>query len=144
MAISSYKTFLMTSANGTTYTKLIDIKSYPDLGQAPEQLQATSLSDKQHVFVQGIQQTEALAFTANYTLADFRVVNALDDGAVHHFSVWLGGTENAVGVPTPTGSEGKYNFDAYCSVYVNGAGVNEIVEMTITLTPTTIVVPDDD
>lgn len=140
MAISSYKTFLMHSTDGTAYAKLIDIKSFPDLGQAPEQLQATSLSDKQHVFVQGIQQTEALAFTANYTLADFNTVNALDDGAIHHFSVWLGGTETQ-GVPTPTGSEGKYNFDAYCSVYVNGAGVNEIVEMTITLTPTTIVVP---
>ena len=31
MAITSYKTFLMHSADGTAYTKLVDIKEFPDL-----------------------------------------------------------------------------------------------------------------
>lgn len=33
MAISTYKTFLMYKASGgSTYSKLIDIKDFPDLG----------------------------------------------------------------------------------------------------------------
>ena len=35
-AISSYKVFLMyKKASGSTYEKLVDIKSYPDLGGTP-------------------------------------------------------------------------------------------------------------
>ena len=39
MATSTYKSYLMlgTTANTTTtYSKLVDIKDYPDLGGAPE------------------------------------------------------------------------------------------------------------
>lgn len=138
MAISSYKVFLMSGGDGNTYSKLVDIKDFPDLGQAPEALDATTLSHGQRVYVQGIQETEDLSFTCNYTKADYTTVKALDDGAAHKFAVWLGGTESG-GVVTPTGSDGKYSFEAFCSVFVNGTGVNEVVEMTITLTPTTVI-----
>ena len=38
MAISTYKIFLMKKGSGDTYEKLIDIKSFPDLGGSPEML----------------------------------------------------------------------------------------------------------
>lgn len=48
MAINTYKVFLMkgaTSGGNTTWTKLIDIKDFPDLGGSPEMLETTTLSD---------------------------------------------------------------------------------------------------
>ena len=48
----------------------------------------------------------------------------------------LGATENR-GVVTPTGSDGKFEFKGTPSVYVNGAGVNEVVGMTITFAAST-------
>ena len=35
MAISTYKVFLMKKGDGSTYSKLVDIKDFPDLGGAP-------------------------------------------------------------------------------------------------------------
>ena len=35
MAINTYGSYLMHSTDGTTYTKLLDIKDYPDMIEAP-------------------------------------------------------------------------------------------------------------
>lgn len=137
MAISSYKTFLMSSDDGTAYTKLIDIKSFPDLGGSPERLDTTTLSDKMRTYILGIQDTEEMEFTANYTKDDYTTLAALI-GQTKYYAVWFGGTESN-NVLTPTGSEGKFSFQGQLSVYVNGADVNEVVNMTITLVPSTII-----
>lgn len=134
MAISTYKVFLMKKEN-TTYSKLIDIKDYPDLGGAPEMLDTTTLSDRATTSIPGIQQMDALAFTANYTKDDYDKVKALE-GTEGEYAVWFGGTESA-GVVTPTGSEGKFEFKGTPSVYVTGGGVNEVVGMTVTFAAST-------
>ena len=136
MAISTYKVFLMhKTGTESTYTKLLDIKDYPDLGGAPEMLDTTTLSDKATTSIPGIQQVDALAFTSNYTSADFDKIKALE-GSESSFAVWLGGTETA-GVVTPTGSEGKFEFKGEPSVFVTGGGVNEVVGMTVTIAAST-------
>ena len=137
MAISTYKAFLMVK-DGNSYKKLIDIKEFPDLGGAPERLQTTTLSDKAHTYIAGIQDTEDLTFTANYTLEDFQAVNEYYDGAEYDWAVWLGGTESGATL-TPDGTDGKFEFKGMLSCYVNGGGVNEVVDMTITLTPSTVI-----
>ena len=134
MAISTYKVFLMKKDN-TTYSKLIDIKDYPDLGGAPEMLDTTTLSDRATTSIPGIQQMDALAFTANYTKDDYDKVKALE-GAEGEYAVWFGGTESA-GVVAPTGSDGKFEFKGTPSVYVTGGGVNEVVGMTVTFAAST-------
>lgn len=134
MAISTYKVFLMKKDN-ITYSKLIDIKDYPDLGGAPEMLDTTTLSDRATTSIPGIQQMDALAFTANYTKDDYDKVKALE-GTEGEYAVWFGGTESA-GVVTPTGSEGKFEFKGTPSVYVTGGGVNEVVGMTVTFAAST-------
>lgn len=140
MAISSYKVALMKgtgSGSSVTYTKLIDIKDFPDLGGAPENLETTTLSDGMRTYIPGIQDSEALEFTANYTAADFATLNALS-GQQNQYAVWFGGTVTD-GVFTPTGENGKFSFTADLNVFVAGAGVNEVVDMTITLTPSTVI-----
>lgn len=139
MAISTYKVFLMKKGTGDTYEKLIDIKDFPDLGGAPEMLETTTLSDGVQTYIPGIQSLEALEFTANYTKADFTTLKALEDTPTN-FAVWFGGTE-AGGVTTPDGSDGKFNFTGLLSVFVVGGGVNEVVDMTITIAPSSAITP---
>ena len=136
MSISTYKVFLMKKgATGSDYTKLIDIKDFPDLGGAPELLETTTLSDKMQTYIPGIQSNDALEFTANYTKEDYATLAAMKDTETK-FAVWFGGTESG-GVITPTGSEGKFEFSGILSVFVVGGGVNEVVDMTITIAPST-------
>lgn len=136
MAISTYKVFLMKKgATGDTWSKLIDIKEFPDLGGEPEMLETTTLSDNMQTYIAGIQSLDGLSFSANYDVTDFKTLKALE-GAKNSYAVWFGGTE-AAGVVTPTGSNGKFSFDGELSVYPVGGGVNEVVGMTITIAPST-------
>lgn len=134
MAISTYKVFLMMKKDAA-YEKLVDIKDFPDLGGSPEMLETTTLSDKMQTYIPGIQNLDALEFTANYTKTDFANLKELD-GVEHDFAVWFGGTEEA-NVLTPTGSDGKFEFKGQLSVFPVGGGVNEVVDMTITIAPST-------
>lgn len=141
MAISTYKVFLMkgttSSGSTTTWEKLIDIKDFPDLGGAPELLETTTLSDKMQTYIPGIQSNDALEFTANYTKADYEALVALADSE-EEYAVWFGGTESG-GVVTPDGSNGKFAFKGTLSVHVVGGGVNEVVDMNITIAPSTVI-----
>lgn len=138
MASSTYKTFLMlgtTSGSGssvtTTYSKLIDIIDFPDIGGSAEQIDVTTLSDKMRHYVNGVQQNESMNFTANYDKTDYTTLNT-HVGQKKKYSVWFGGTESN-GVVTPTGDLGKFDFEAEMSVFVNGAGVNQARTVTMTM-----------
>ena len=136
MAISTYKTFLMKGTGGS-WAKLIDIKEFPDLGGVPEMLDTTTMSDGARTYILGIQETEAMTFTANYTLADYSTIKALENIETD-FAVWLGATvENEIA--TPTGVDGKFEFKGYITVTKTGGGVNEVQNMTITIAPTTVI-----
>lgn len=141
-ATSTYKSFLMMKqASGSTYEKLVDIKSYPDLGGTPNMIETTTLSDPMTRQILGIQQVDSLEFIVNYTLADYKKLKALE-GSEHDFAVWFGGTETA-GVPTSTGEDGKVAFKGGLSVYINGGGVDEVREMTVTLAASTVIALDE-
>lgn len=142
MAISTYKVFLMESTDGkTTWSKVIDIKDFPDLGGTPEMLETTTLSDGMQTYIPGIQSLDALEFTANYTLEDYKKLKGMK-GTEKHLAVWFGGTESGDTV-TPTGSDGKFKFKGQISVYPVGGGVNEVVDMKITIAPSTPITLDE-
>ena len=134
MAISTYKSFLM-HKKSSTYEKLVDIKSFPDLGGSPELLETTTLSDGMTTNILGIQSLDALEFECNYTKEDYAKLKAME-GTEADFAVWLGGTVSGNTV-TPTGSEGKFEFKGQRAVYVNGGGVNEVVNMTVSIAAST-------
>ena len=138
MATSTYKTFLMQGSGTTTvtYTKLCDITEFPALGGDPEMLDTTTLSDRMRTYIQGVQDVgQGLQFTANYDKTTYGTLSTMSGEKM--FAVWFGGTENTSGSPTPTGSDGKFSFKGELSVYVNGAGVNAVRTMSITIAPTT-------
>ena len=126
MAISTYGVFLMHKGTGDSYTKLIDIKDFPDLGGAPEMLETTTLSDAMQTYIEGIQSADALEFTANYDKTKYTELNELK-GRKESYAVYFG----------EEGVNGKFIFDGYLSARVNGGGVNEVVGMTISIAPAT-------
>ena len=129
MAISTYGISLMYKvAEGNTYTKLIDIKDFPDLGGAPEMLETTTLSDSMQTYIPGIQSLDALEFTANYTLTDYKKITAMA-GTETAFAVWFG----------TDGADGKFEFKGQISAFLVGGGVNEVVSMTISIAPSTAI-----
>lgn len=140
MAISTYKIFLMQKKENA-WEKLIDIKEFPDLGGTPEMLETTTLTDRMQTYIPGIQSLDALEFTSNYTLDEYKKLKALD-GIENDYAVWFGGTESGDTV-TPTGVDGKFKFKGQLSVFPVGGGVNEVVDMTITIAPSTPITMDE-
>lgn len=136
MAMNSYGVFLMQEKSGSSgqFEKLVDIKDFPDIGGTPEMLQTTTLSNRGHTYIPGIDNNDNMEFTVNYTLDDYKKLKALK-GKKTKYAIWMGGSESEDTI-TPTGSEGKWDFEGYLNVTVKGAGVNEVVEMTVSIAPT--------
>lgn len=120
--------FLMYSADGESYERLVDISEYPDLGSAPETIDVTTLSDTIKKYILGIQDAGSLEFPSFYTPEAFKKIDALKNKECH-FAVWFGGTSTG-GTVTPTGDLTKVKFDGQISVYITGNGVNEARAMT--------------
>lgn len=136
--ISTYGTYLMyrTSTSGT-YTKLIDITSFPDLIPPKERIDITSLSDYMRVYINGIGDTSEFSFGANYTPDNYSAVVALENHQ-YDYAVWFGHSGDA-GSEVPDGHLGKFAWSGDISAGINGGGVNEAVGMTINCTPATVV-----
>lgn len=135
MAISTYQVFLMKDD-----APLIDIKSFGDIGGAPETLETTTLSDPMTTSILGIQSFDAIEFDANYTPEKYALLKkqADDDMAIAEtdqlptYGVWFGANPTS---KEPDGHNGKFSFKGRLSVHLTGGGVNEVVGMVITIAP---------
>lgn len=137
MATLTKKSFLMRKVS-STYSKLVDIKDYPDMKQTPETVDTTTLSDLMHTYIPALPDPGgALTFTANYIPTDYQTLEGLKDTECD-LALWLGGTE-ANGEATPTGSDGKFEFKGYIEVRLVGKGVGEVREMEISVIPSTVI-----
>lgn len=123
-AHSTIGTILEVSEDGSTWEKLCPVKKYPALGGAPEQIKTTDLEDNSQTFVPGVQTMEAMEFTANYTYENYSAVNT-KAGIPMHYRLKL--AKNA-GVAAWKGQH---------FVFVNEGEVNGVIEMTITVSPST-------
>lgn len=139
-ASSTYLSFLMHSTDGTAYTKLLDIKNYPDMGGDPELIDTTTLSDKMRTGVPGIIELDTLTFDANYDPDDYQACETLhqsDLAAPSYYAIWFGGTEVSGSDPTPTGALGKFAFKGKLTVYVTGGDVNAARAMRVSIAAAT-------
>ncbi len=126
---STYKTYLY--RNGA---KLIDIKDFGEPLSPREQLDTTVVSSDERTFMPGIRERSKIQFTCNYTkimFSDLKTVEAFEM-TNHSPSLYAIGFGNS-------GEDGLFAFNAYLSVSLKSAGVNEVVEMIITLYPTSAV-----
>ena len=140
MAENTSLTFLMKgSGTGTlTWTKLVDIKSYPDNKQARPTLDATTLSDtaKKYIFDIDDPGSSGMDFTCNYDATNYATILAME-GTETDLAIWLGGTVSD-GVATPTGSSGKFVGKGYVTVRLSGGQVSAVREMIVNVAPTKI------
>ena len=138
-ATITYLSFLMTKASGgNAFSKVVDIKDYPDILSAPENVETTTLTDAARCYIPGIQNVDgSMDFTCNYDLAAVTALEALK-GLKQEYQVWFGGTEVAGSDPTPTGDLGKFGGNGILSYTISGKGVNDVREIVIHIAPTDV------
>lgn len=129
-----------TGTGTLTWSKLVDIKDFPDLGAAPEPLETTTTSDPFRTYIPGIENTDQKTYTCNFTPEAYDTLVALK-GQEINVGMWFGASYSG-GVYTPDGSVAKFSGKGYVDVFVNGGGINEVVNMTVTLTMTQNFVKD--
>ena len=121
MAINSYKVELHNSATKEgSFTKFCDIKDFPDFGEV-EALETTTLSDPNQTYIPGIKNVEALAFTLNWEKTLAQTIKGME------------GTESYWKLVFS--DETSFSFAGYPTLGIVGKGVNEVMEMTLTILP---------
>ena len=123
-AVSTVGTVQKAGTAKSSLAQLCKIKSYPDLGGAPEQLETTDLEDDSQTFVDGVQSRDTVEFTANYTKESFDAVKA-KEGIEQKYQLEFG----------EAGEDGIFSWTGTHSVRVTGGEVNGVREMVITCTP---------
>lgn len=122
MAISSFGVSL--KYGSTEPQTEVVIKDFPSLLGKRSSLETTTLSDDAQTFIAGIrQQSESFDFTANYDATVYASLNALEDVQKWELSFSDGS---------------KYTWEGTVSVSVNEGSVDSVVEMTISVTPSTV------
>lgn len=118
MAMNTYNTKL------TIGTKSYAIKDFPSVLGQRSSLETTTLSDDAQTFIPGIrQQSENFPFLANYDPTVYQELNALTDDQECKLTF---------------GDGSGYTWEGGVSVSVNEGAVDAVLEMTITVTPSTV------
>lgn len=129
MAISTENTYLIVKES-STWKKVVDIISFPDMGGAPATIDTTTLSNHMKTSVPGLVDPGNLEFEANYTKADYTTVKEME-GADKDYGIQFG----------KDGADGVYTFKGKLACWIKGGGVEEAVKMGISIAPSTDIVP---
>lgn len=122
MAISTFGVKLTYGESSPTTE--IAIKDFPSLLGKRSSLETTTLSDDSQTFIAGIrQQEESFDFTCNYSADEYAAINELTK--IQKCKLAFSDGSN-------------YTWDGYISASVNEGSVDAVLEMTISITPTTV------
>lgn len=127
MAVNTANTILKSSSTKDgTFTKLLDITSYPDMGSTPSKLDTTDLSaTKLKTSILGLQETPDLTFEANYDLEKYAEISAMT--GTHFFRLEFG----------EDGKDGIFGWSGDIQIFITGGGVDEVRKMTVVLSAET-------
>lgn len=110
---------------GTSYTELEGLKEVPELGEDPEKIDNTCLSDTTKQYEYGIGDYGDLAYKFKYVndkeTSPYRVLRKLQENKI------TADFEQTY----PDGT--KVTFKAQCSVKLGGGGVNGVIDFTLNL-----------
>lgn len=148
-----------TASNTTTYTKLVDISEYPDIGSSVDSQDVTTLSDACHKYIDALPDPGgSLEFNGFLSIEDYNAVQAIS-GEEQKFVIAFGGhpsssdssimepdtiTGEPGGALTITAASGStvttflaVSFKGKIRVRLTGAGTDAARPVTYTVTPTT-------
>lgn len=118
MAMNTYNTKL------TIADKEYPIKDFPSILGKRSALETTTLSDDAQTYISGIRQTEeSFDFGSNYNAADYEAINALTGDQSCKLTF---------------GDGSSYSWSGSVSASINEGGVDEVLGMTISVTPSTV------
>jgi len=170
MASLTAGTFLMkgtvsSSDNTITYTKLVDISEYPDIGSSVDSQDVTTLSDACHKYIDALPDTNgSVEFNGWLKDEDYDAVMAIA-GQENYFCIAFGGSPTAsdssvlepdtitgtksgttLTITPKSGSEAAtflaVHFKGKIRVRLAGAGTDSARPVVYTITPTTGYVDD--
>lgn len=125
MSISTQGIQLKWGAASASLTKKVDIKDFPDLIGDPNLLETTTLADAAQTYIPGIKSTDMLQFTINYDKDIYTSCKA-DEGKALYYSL-----EFADG--------SKFEWEGQHTMGLPGKGVDEVVEATLNIVPSTVI-----
>lgn len=110
------------STSGTsTYTTLNNLRDIPDLGGSTDTIETTVLSDSAHTYIKGLEDYgTSLDFTFLYEKTQFGTLDALTGDVNWKVTLSDGST---------------FAFTGSCSVRLSGVGTNDVVEMVLSVVP---------
>ena len=92
MEKTTINTFLYHSEDGTSFSKLIDITSYPDIFTAPEKLDISDLSSDMKKYTPGMKDLADYEFGFNYTKTAYETCKKLEGKSTHYYQIRFGET----------------------------------------------------
>lgn len=123
MATSTYNTKLKIGS------KTYDIKDFPEILGQRSALETTTLSDDAQTYIAGIRQTpDSFPFLANYDKTIYAEINALTGDQECELTF---------------GDGSKFTWEGAVSASINEGDVDAVMEMTISVTPSTVPVWSD-
>ena len=125
MAISTFGVVLKWGESAENVSKVVDIKDFPSLIGDPNMLETTTLSDPQVTNIPGIKSSELLAFTYNYTSADYAAVEADANKPLHYCLEFSDGS--------------KFTWQGQHVNGLPGKGVDEVIDAVINCVPSSAV-----
>lgn len=142
---STYGTYLKVKASGgSDYKILCPIQDFPDLGGEPEMLQTTTLGDKAHTYIEGIQSMDALTFNTNLYFGE-----ETEEGSFLYIKKTYDSTSDSydfcvdfVQDPDDAGKGTtllRASWTGQLSIWVTSGGVDEVVACTISIAPSTVI-----
>lgn len=112
-----------------TYNLLVRAKSIPSPASAPNTVESTTLEDDTQTFEMGIKTTDAKEITGNLEKKYLQAVNAMQGKKIDILHLY--GTQGI-------GEVAKYAYVGQATATPNDVGgVDEILEMTVTVVPNT-------
>lgn len=126
MKINTIGSRLLISEDGSSYVKYTDIKSFPDLGGTPEQIDVTTLEATMKQYINGVQEVDAMEFESDCDsdLANYTAMKAKENTLLY-YQVVLGHTGKSA------------FFQGTHSVHITGGEVNGAISMVTSIAPAT-------
>lgn len=119
------------SSDGSSYTDLVGLQEFPDLGGNKDSVEVTTFDDGAHVYRNGIENYgDSISFTFLHNTTQFTTMAAWTGEMFWKLSITDG--ENDAIDTTAT-------WKGEPSVQFNGKGINEALTDTLNITPTTAI-----